>query len=541
MAGSIKPSPELSQDDRYNAIVVGCGPVGVVAALHLANAGMRVAVVEEQTNIYPYPRAVMLDAYSCAILAEIMGEDFDRVQLNPTPGAGYFLDKEELDKPFAWTGLDIGDRRTWFVQPQLEGVLRDVMAAQDGIDTFLGWSARKLYADGDARLTITHTVSAETRELRAEYLLGCDGGGSFVRKQAGGRLKTLGDTVLFLIVDAKVPTEHLVGEPGVAYQVVDQERPTTYLPMTVNDHCRWEFRINPDDDILALQSPERILELLSPWADTNHVELIRHTVYKFNSLIATRWRFGNVFLCGDAAHQTSPFLGQGLNMGIRNTRNLVQKMELVASGASSPDLLDQYQVECFDDTKGTIKEALKMGKLLFNTSGTANALRAAVQKLRRGNPINITSLVSPTTRVLNLPGRVPSKLRRVLPRVRVTPAGGTPTMLPLIEPARPKIVVDGPLVDRTATWLQELLTLPEVIRPEVFTIVDHLDVQTAARPLLIVDATQRADLFGDDQYLVLLENSVVLGRYERGDEQQLADDYERAFQLSKSRAESAAT
>ena len=82
-------SPTLADRQHYDAIIVGGGPVGSVASLHLARAGMAVALIEEFEHPYPYPRAVMFDAYSCAILAEILGEDFDRISLKRTPGAGY--------------------------------------------------------------------------------------------------------------------------------------------------------------------------------------------------------------------------------------------------------------------------------------------------------------------------------------------------------------------------------------------------------------------------------------------------------------------
>ena len=150
---------------------------------------MHVGLIEESEYPYPYPRAVMFDAYSCAILTEILGEDFDRISLKRTPG---------------------------------------------------------------------------------------------------GSLSQLGDNVSFLVVDAISAPEHRVGDDGCAYQIVDQERPTTYLPMGVENHVRWEFRINPGDDILEIQSPERIRELIAPFSDPEHTELIRHTVYKFNSLIAHR-------------------------------------------------------------------------------------------------------------------------------------------------------------------------------------------------------------------------------------------------------------
>ena len=220
-----------------------------------------------------------------------------------------------------------------------------------------------------------------------------------------------------------------------------------------------------------------------------------------------------MFLCGDAAHQTSPFLGQGLNMGIRNTRNLCQKIELVAAGAAPGSLLDRCQAECFEDTKGTIKEALKMGKLLFNTSPPANALRATISRLRRGKPIDITAQIAPTARALDLADDVPSRLRKLLPRVRVEPDGGLATFLTLLHPERAKVIADGPLA---AAAFDGLDSLPDSVRPDLYAAVDAPHTQTMGMALVIGDERQRAALFGGKTYVAMLENSVLLGRFTSG-------------------------
>jgi 3-(3-hydroxy-phenyl)propionate hydroxylase len=74
--------------------------------------------------------------------------------------------------------------------------------------------------------------------------------------------------------------------------------------------------------------------------------VVRASVYRFHALVARRWREGRIFLCGDAAHQTPPFLGQGLCHGVRDVQNLLWKIEAALRGAPDVDgLLDTYETE----------------------------------------------------------------------------------------------------------------------------------------------------------------------------------------------------
>ncbi|MGC7407345.1 FAD-dependent monooxygenase, partial [Pandoraea pneumonica] len=74
-------------------------------------------------------------------------------------------------------------------------------------------------------------------------------------------------------------------------------------------------------------------------------ELERAVVYTFHAVIAQRWRQGRLMLAGDAAHQTPPFLGQGMCAGIRDAGNLAWKLVAILQHGASDALLDTYQQE----------------------------------------------------------------------------------------------------------------------------------------------------------------------------------------------------
>jgi 3-(3-hydroxy-phenyl)propionate hydroxylase len=110
--------------------------------------------------------------------------------------------------------------------------------------------------------------------------------------------------------------------------------------------------------------PETIAALLAPWAPPAHYTLRRAAVYQFHAATAARWQVGRAFLAGDAAHQTPPFLGQGLNAGFRDAVNLAWKLALVLAGTCAPRLLESYAAERDAHARDLVDWAVNIGKLM---------------------------------------------------------------------------------------------------------------------------------------------------------------------------------
>jgi 3-(3-hydroxy-phenyl)propionate hydroxylase len=111
-----------------------------------------------------------------------------------------------------------------------------------------------------------------------------------------------------------------------------------------------------------VQSEQAIGELLKPWVELDEVEILRASVYRFHSLLATSWRDRRVFLAGDAAHQTPPFLGQGLCHGIRDVHNLLAKIDAVLAGGPAETLLSSYETERRPHVEQIIDMAVAAGR-----------------------------------------------------------------------------------------------------------------------------------------------------------------------------------
>jgi 3-(3-hydroxy-phenyl)propionate hydroxylase len=149
----------------------------------------------------------------------------------------------------------------------------------------------------------------------------------------------------------------------VTMQVCDPARLITYI-CGKDLYRRWEFRLLPGETREDLSRPEVVRALVEQWIPAGSYEMRRAVVYQFHAATAGRWRDGRIFLAGDAAHQTPPFLGQGLNAGFRDASNLAWKMPLVASGAAPDSLLDSYEAERDAHAHELVDWAVAVGRLM---------------------------------------------------------------------------------------------------------------------------------------------------------------------------------
>ena len=92
------------------------------------------------------------------------------------------------------------------------------------------------------------------------------------------------------------------------------------------------------------------------------LELVRVTEYTFRAQLADRWRRGRIFLLGDAAHLTPPFIGQGMGAGLRDAANLAWKLAGVLDGSLPANVLDTYEQERKPHAQHMIRLALGVGR-----------------------------------------------------------------------------------------------------------------------------------------------------------------------------------
>jgi len=356
---------DSTKNESFDVAIVGYGPVGAMTALQLADAGLRVVILERGTELFDIPRAVGLDGEAMRAFQRLgLAEDVEGVVQPPRPNEEFCFTDSKRQKYFGMQFPPLGPNGwrdlVFFDQPQLEELLRQKVSGRGDIETWLGFEVSHIdQAEGSVRLR-GHGPSGEV-ELDAAYLVGCDGASSFVRGVIGSKWESLGYDHDWLVVDIIMgPDADL---PITMMQVCDPERLTTYIPGR-DPYRRWEFELVDGDVREEMCQAENIERMLEPWLPPEHYEIRRAAVYQFHAAIATDWRSGRILIAGDAAHQTPPFLGQGVNSGFRDAVCLGWKLPLVLSGESEAALLDSYQAERGAHSRDLVDRAVGIGQLM---------------------------------------------------------------------------------------------------------------------------------------------------------------------------------
>jgi 3-(3-hydroxy-phenyl)propionate hydroxylase len=365
----------------FPVVIVGAGPTGVAAATLLASYGVEVLVLDRWPEVYPQPRAVHLDDEVYRILARLgVAKEFAGIS-RPAQGLQLRDARHRVIAEFRRGGLVRRHgypQANMFDQPELESLLRANLSKQPLVTFRGGFEVVAVdHIDGGVvRVEVRDAATGESETLFADYLLGCDGATSVVRRSMGARMQDLRFRQRWLVVD--VNADHDLGQWQGVHQVCDRHRAATYMQISERRH-RWEFQLGEGETTADYATVAQLMPLLRPWVEgPAGLELVRVAEYTFRAQVADRWRDRRIFLLGDAAHLTPPFIGQGLGAGLRDADNLTWKLAGVLHGELPETVLDTYQQERKPHAIHMILMAVAIGTVMTRGGRTGDLLRQSI-------------------------------------------------------------------------------------------------------------------------------------------------------------------
>ncbi len=304
--------------------------------------GVNAIVIDRETEIIDYPRAVGIDDESLrtcqtiGLVDEVLADTLQNMPIRYYTSWGRcFAHVEPSTRPFGWP------RRNLFLQPLLERTLRTGVTRYDTVELRVGTELVGLQrGDGDSTATVRQP-SGELVQIRARFVVGVDGGRSTVRDLIYVELEGTTEPTKWLVVD--VADDELDAPYSAVY--CSSDSPTLMVPLPYR-HRRFEFRLRAGDDETAVIEPEHVRQLLAlRYGSTPLPKVVRARVYLHHSRVASTFGVGGELLAGDAAHLQPPFFGQGMNSGLRDATNLAWKLAAVVRGVAGAALVATYDAE----------------------------------------------------------------------------------------------------------------------------------------------------------------------------------------------------
>jgi 3-(3-hydroxy-phenyl)propionate hydroxylase len=363
-------------------VIVGAGPTGVTAATLLAQQGVDSLVLDRWPDVYPQPRAVHLDDEIYRVIARLgMADEFATIS-RPTLGLRLVDNRFRVLGEFHRESSQSRNgfpQANMFDQPEFEALLRANLKRFPNAQLRGNVEVTALSDNGrSAQVTFTDRTDGRVHHIDADYVLGCDGANSIVRAEIGSAMRDLKFEQRWLVVD--IASDSDLHQWDGVHQVCDPVRAGTYMRIGPGRY-RWEFRLLDGESAEQFATLEELRGLIAPWiaavADSE-MTLLRVTEYTFRAQIADRWRRGNVFILGDAAHLTPPFIGQGLCAGMRDAANLAWKIAAVHNGSLDASVLDSYEQERKPHTRHMIHLALGVGWAMTGGGRAGDLLRRLV-------------------------------------------------------------------------------------------------------------------------------------------------------------------
>jgi 2-polyprenyl-6-methoxyphenol hydroxylase-like FAD-dependent oxidoreductase len=341
-------------------LIVGSGPVGLTASLLLSQFGIPSLLVEKHPGTATLPKARAINARTMEMYRQ-MSLDVDITAAGMPPGFGGMLVWAEslAGKELNRKKMGRGQEHNLSVTPSSQA-----LCAQDDFEPVLRKRAESIapqslrfntemtdfqFDEFGVTGTLSDRVTNQSQQFQARYLIAADGAKSQIRRTL--KVNMVGTAEVYDSINIHFRSDlrnWIADRPASLYFI---EQPTlrgTFL--TINAVDRWCFLVNSLKQYgyqPADFTPDRCVEVVRQAVGVVDldVKILGIGAWTASALVAERYRFGPIFLAGDAAHEMPPTGGFGLNTGVQDVQNLVWKLAAVLKGHADDALLDTYDAE----------------------------------------------------------------------------------------------------------------------------------------------------------------------------------------------------
>ena len=342
------PEPEI--------LVVGAGPVGLVAALFLQQHDIRVEIVDmhQRTTQHSYALAIhprtlrMLD--EAGLSGGLIGAGRKLTKV------AYYEGRERR------AGIDYSTLASKY--PFLLVLRQSLLerAAEKALRQKVLWGHRLESLDAkDVPLRVevatldqvasgypiarSEWVVARRETIRPNFVVGADGYDSAVRRMAGIEMEKHGAGQIFSVYEIEAAGEL----PAEVRVILDPDLTSVYWPLE-EGRCRWGFQItNASGHAPSMERLEQLIAARAPWWTARPTQIYWSTVALFESSVARSFGKGGIWLAGDAAHRAAPVGVHSMNSGLVEARELAERMMGILRAGGSPSLLEEFATATRDD------------------------------------------------------------------------------------------------------------------------------------------------------------------------------------------------
>lgn len=329
-----------------DVIIIGAGPTGLTLATNLAMLGVDFIIIDKKSGITELSKALGIQARTLELFDDLnIVEPF--LEKGKITGSVSLFIRGKKRGGFDLSSVGEGMSPFPYMLSLPQNITEEILCNRlSDYNRIVEWNTELLdITKGDDIISATIKRDDDTTsQIHGKYLVGCDGGSSFVRKRLG--LNFEGDTLgkYFYVLDTKIEWDI---EHSDMYACLCKDTFVAFIPMVGEKRYRVIGILpksieNPDDTSLQ-EIVERIK--IDSEIPCELSEIKWHSVYKVHTRKADRFIKGNCFIAGDAAHVHTPAGGQGMNTGIQDAYNLAWKLNMVINHNADKKLLETYDSE----------------------------------------------------------------------------------------------------------------------------------------------------------------------------------------------------